>query len=285
MQNSKPWILKDGQWMRDGEIIESDNRSFLYGDGLFETIRVVNMQIPFLELHIERLHYSMQILKLEIIDDLSFERLARHIEQFLIKNKWYKGARIRLTVYRKSEGKYTPYNQQTGYVLSGEPLVTEPVFPFKGKGRLMGYYSGIMKNDGILSSIKTTSSLFYVLAGSFAKENGFDDAFLLNRNGKIIESVNSNILLIKGNTIISPGSEFGALDGTMRKTVLQIAKSIGFEIHNCELTEQDILDADELMLTNAIQGINWVKGFRDRRYYSTVGSEFSRKLNEIVGSN
>jgi branched-chain amino acid aminotransferase len=283
MQTTKPWILKDGQWMRDGNIISSDNRSFLYGDGLFETIRVVNAHIPFLKLHIERLQVSMRVLKFEIIEDLSIERVSKHIEQLLIKNKWFKGARIRLTIYRKADGKYTPANNQTGYILTGEPLVTEPVFPFRGMGRIMGIYSDLLKSDGILSTIKTTSSIYYVLAGSFARQNGYDDVFVLNQRKKIIETVNSNILLIKGKTIIAPGPKFGALDGTMRKMVLRIAMDSGFEVFDRELTEQDVLMADELMLTNAIQGINWVKGFRDRRYYSNVGAEFSRKLNETIG--
>jgi len=282
MESSQPWILINGQWKRDGEIISSKNRSFLYGDGLFETIRVVNAHTPFLNLHVERLRKSLPFLKLEFIEDFSEERLSKHIEQFLTKNRWYKGSRIRLTVYRMADGKYTPSKQQTGYILTGEPLETEPIFPFKGTGRIMGEYTELSKNNNSLSSIKSTSSIIYVLAGTYARNSNLDDVFLKNQNDEIVETVNSNVILVKKRQLISPGPDQFALDGTMRKTVLEIGREFGFEIITRGLSEEDILDADEIMLTNAIQGINWVKGYKDRRYYSNVGFEFSKRLNEMV---
>jgi branched-chain amino acid aminotransferase len=284
MENKGIWILHDGSWQRDGNVISSSNRSFLYGDGIFETMRVEKSRILFLENHIERLHNSLPVLQLDLIDDLTSERISKHVEQFLIKNKWYKSVRIRLTVYRKAVGKFTPENSDTGYMLSGETLDVDPIFPYKGTGRIMGVYNDELKSVSKLAALKTTSSLFYVLAGAYAKKEGLDDVFVCNQSGEIIETVNSNILLIKGRRIFSPGPEHGALDGTMRKTVLQIGLENGYDVLSQPLQENDILEADEIMLTNAIQGINWVKGFKERRYYSETGAEFSKLLNELVMS-
>jgi branched-subunit amino acid aminotransferase/4-amino-4-deoxychorismate lyase len=282
MDNFQPWILYNGQWKRNGEILATNNRSFLYGDGLFETIRIVDTRAPFLSLHVERLLKSMSLLGFEENEDLTELRLSKFIEQLLTKNRWYKGARVRFTVFRMAEGKYTPENQQTGYILTGEPLVSDPVFPFKGKGRIMDSYSSLLKSNNLLSITKTTSSIIYVLAGLYANQNSFDDVFLKNQNEEIIETVNSNVILIKKRELIAPGPEQFALDGTMRKTVLKIGREMGFKIIERGLIESDVFEADEIMLTNAIQGINWVKGYKDRRYYSNIGFEFSKKLNEIV---
>lgn len=282
MEKNGNWILQDGRWLRDGDVVSSNNRSFLYGDGLFETMRVEKNRILFLEKHVERLHKSMPIVNLNLIEDLTSDRILKHVEQFLIKNKWYKSVRIRLTVYRKGTGKFTPGNSETGYMLTGEKLEVDSVYPFKGMGRIVGKFNDLSKNVNELSAIKTTSSLFYVLAGIFAKKEGFDDVFVCNQSGEVIETVNSNVLLIKNRKIISPGPEHGALNGTMRKTVLQIGRDKGYEVINQPLQENDILEADEIMLTNAIQGINWVKGFKERRYYSAIGAEFSKYLNELV---
>lgn len=282
MKHAGQWILKNGQWFNNSDVITSANRSFLYGDGIFETMRTIGTEILFYDAHISRLHSSMERLYLPVIKDLTKERLIQNCIKLIHKNKFYNGGRLRLTVFRESSGRYTPVADRTGYLLEGESLITEPVYPFQSKGKLLTLFSTIKKYRSPLSPIKTTSSQFYVLAGLFARKNGFDDCLILNDKDEIIETVSANILVIKDQNIIAPGPESGALDGTMRKNAISIAGKMGFNIDERGCKEQEILSADEIVLTNAIQGITHAKGYCDRRYYSRTGKQLSVKLNQKV---
>mgnify|MGYP006275848705 CR=1 FL=1 len=281
MESSTPWICINGEWTRES-IIPAGNRSFLYGDGLFETMRTIGTDVVFFDRHIERLHWGMGQLELPIIKILQSDSIKEMVVSLIHKNKWYSGARVRLNVYRESTGRYTPIEDHTGFLLNGEPMHLQPFYPFTGTGKLLTLYSELRKPLNMISTLKTTSSIFYVLAGKFARANGYDDAFCLNMNGDIIESVNSNVFVITDKQVIAPGPEQGALDGTMRKQMLLLLRDQGFEIEECGISDQDLSNADEVLLTNAVQGINWVKGYKDRRYFHRVGLELSNKLNLLI---
>lgn len=276
------WSLHDGRWIKNPLQIDVNNRAFLYGDGLFETMRTYGVTTLFLDKHVKRLYAGMETLQLPFISALSEENIASNVAGLLNRNKWFAGARVRLTVFRNSEGRYTPKENKTSYVLTGEPLETEPLFPFAGQGRIMCVYSDYKKQPSLLSPIKSLNSLPYVLAALHAKQMHCDDSFIFNNSDEIIETSNANVILLKDGKAISPGVNQGALQGTMRTFVNDLLVNDGWLLYERGIVLDELYNADEIILTNAIQGVVWVKGFGEQRYYFENGRAISEKLNRYV---
>ncbi len=285
--NKTQYISYNGQIIAAKEFgITINNRSFQYGDGLFETMHAVGSQVQFFYEHLERLVESMKVLKMEVpvrftIDTLG---LQKEISKLLTKNKIFKGGRIRLSVFRRAGGLYTPKTSEVSYIVQALPL-EQTYYELNTKGYIIDIYDEIPKPVNILSGIKTTSSLLYVMAGIYKKEKKLDECLLINETGNIVEGMSSNIFLIKEENIYTPPLRSGCLNGIMRKKVIELAKSEGFTVFDeVPIKLPDIMAADELFFTNAINGIRWVMGFKQRRYFNKITKILSQKLNEKVFS-
>ena len=148
------------------------------------------------------------------------------------------------------------------------------------KGLIIDLYKDLRKPVNILSNLKSSNSLVYIMAGMYAKENNMDDCILLNENNNLVEGISSNIFLIKGDKIFTPPLKDGPVAGIMRKQILKIADNYGLKISfEDSLNENNLLEADEVFFTNAIQGIRWVLAFKDRRYFNNMAKQFVDKLN------
>ncbi len=285
--NKTQYISYNGQIIAAKEFgITINNRSFQYGDGLFETMHAVGSQVQFFYEHIERLVESMKVLKMEVpvrftIDTLG---LQKEISKLLTKNKIFKGGRVRLSVFRRAGGLYTPKTSEVSYIVQALPL-EQTYYELNKKGYIIDIYDEIPKPVNILSGIKTTSSLLYVMAGIYKKEKKLDECLLINETGNIVEGMSSNIFLIKEENIYTLPLRSGCLNGIMRKKVIELAKIEGYTVFDeVPIKLPDIMAADELFFTNAINGIRWVMGFKQRRYFNKITKILSQKLNEKVFS-
>lgn len=273
----------------NGDLVKSEqfgfsvnNRSFCYGDGFFETIRCCNSKPLFLENHYERAIRALNALKFDIPDFFSKRYFEQNIIRLLKINRIYKGARIRLAIFRKEGGFYTPQSNQPEFIINAAPLEPD-IYKLNEKGLKVEIFDDLLKTRNVLSSFKTSSSLMFVLAGLWRKENKYEDCFILNDSGKIIEALASNIFLCKGDVLFTPSLKSGCVDGTMRKKIIEIALSKGLIVKEPEgFTEKSMFDADEVFVTNAIQGINWVGAFRDKRYYHVHSSMLIEQLNKMI---
>ena len=265
---------------------EVNNRSFQYGDGLFETMHALGTSVQFFYEHIERLIRSMKVLKMEVPVRFSIDTLGlqREITKLLTKNRIYKGGRVRLTVFRQNGGFYSPENNEVNYLIQTEHLKADN-YEYNTKGLNIDIFEEIQKPINILSGLKVTSSIFYVMAGIFKADNKLDECLIINERGNIVEAISANIFIIKENNIYTPSLKSGCLDGIMRKKVIEIAKKDGYTVYDdIPLKLSDIMAADELFFTNAITGIKWVLGFKQRRYYNKISKQLSDKLNDSVFS-
>lgn len=283
--NKTQYISYNGQIIAAKEFgITINNRSFQYGDGLFETMHAVGSQVQFFYEHIERLVESMKLLHMEVpvrftIDTLG---LQKEISKLLTKNKIFKGGRVRLSVFRRAGGLYTPKNSEISYIIQALPL-EHTYYELNTKGYIIDIYDEIPKPVNILSGIKSTSSLLYVMAGIYKKEKNLDECLLINETGNIVEGMSANIFLIKEGNIYTPPLRSGCLKGIMRKKVIELAKNEGFTVFDeVPIKLPDIMAADELFFTNAINGIHWVMGFKQRRYFNKITKILSKKLNQEV---
>ena len=108
----------------------------------------------------------------------------------------------------------------------------------------------------------------YVLAAKYAQEKQMDDAIVLNTQNNLCDTSKANIFLVKGDQIHTPALHQGCINGVMRRVVIEEVKELGFRLYQEEITEEDLLNADEVFLTNAIQMIRWVKTYKHKAYIS-----------------
>jgi branched-chain amino acid aminotransferase len=279
------YVCLNGNFLPDDQpVISHRNRAFCYGDALFETIHCLGTQPQFIENHWLRLTQGMKILRMDPAGDFSLQLIERYIGKLLNKNRIFKGARIRLTVYRDEGGLYSPENNSISWFMESSALEHEK-FELNHKGLYIDIYDVMHKPVNILSNLKTMNGLIFVLAGVFRNENNLDECLILNQYGRITESISSNVFLVKDERIYTPSLSEGCISGTMRYTIIELAGKAGYEIQERGILERNLLDADEIFLTNAIRGIRWIAAYKDRRYYNFVARKLNVKLNEIAFTN
>lgn len=265
----------------DEKVFTVNNRAFKYGDALFETIRIINGEPCFLEDHFIRLKKGMKVLKMHA-DTISFNELEDQIIRLIEKNHIKKGGRVRLTVFRSSDGFYTPEGDEgISYVIEALPL-KEDIYELNEKGISIDIYDELKRSRNKLSQIKTTNNIPYVLAGIYKRENNLDDCMVLNDNDRIVEAISSNIFLYKNNNLYTPSLDEGCIDGVMRRQILKIAKELKINVFEGMVNGNMLLQADELFLTNAIKGIEWVVAYRGKRYFNKATKEIVEQLNKLV---
>lgn len=233
------------------------NRAFKYGDGLFETIRVCRGKILFLEAHFARLSKGLHVLQMQNANQpLSIEKFQKILQDFLAKQS-DANLRIRITFFRKGAGLYTPQENDYAYCIESSPLESSS-FELNEKGLCVGLCTVVRLPIDQLSNLKTTSALPYVLAALEKKEKAWDDCLILNSEGAIAESIAANVFLLKGKQVFTPALNQGCIAGVMRQNIIQIIKQFDLELCEGQIYLEDIKQADEIWLTNAIRGIQWV---------------------------
>ncbi|MGB0166513.1 MAG: aminotransferase class IV [Luteibaculum sp.] len=262
-------------------IIKADNRAFLYGDGVFETFRVVNKQLWDLDSHFKRLYHGLKLLGIEKSVYFSEERIRQHIVQLLDKNQIYADARVRLSVFRNPGGYYTPKDNQLGYLLTVSNISGEG-FELNHQGLAVDAFLDYKKQLNPLAKVKLINSQLYVLAGLEAQRKNLDECLILNEKGNIIESTSSNVFVVCGDVIYTPALSEGCVVGTMRTVVINLAIDLGYKIFECALTHQRLMSADEILLTNAVQGIRWVNRYKSKRYFHKIADQLLLGLNHHV---
>jgi len=263
-------------------VIGSSNRSFLYGDGVFETIHAYGTQGRNLNLHLSRLKRGMETLDIDIPPFLDELMLSKEITRLLNKNRIFGSARLRLTVYRNDGGKYIPENNGAGIIIEADPLELK-MYDLNSKGYTIEIYQDIKKPVNPLSSIKSCNSLYYILAGIYQKKNNVNDCLLINEYDRIAEAISSNVFIVKNDNIYTPASSEGCVPGIMREVIIKVAPKLGFKVNNqVSIPVSKLLDCDEVFLTNTITGIRWVAAFRQQRYFNKVSKLLTDAINRYT---
>ncbi len=220
------------------------NRAFLYGDGFFETFKINNGTCERFGLHYNRILQSVALLQMEwnsAWTQLFFEELllteSKKFEESILK--------VRIIFYRKSAGTYLPEKDSTDFYLKLEPYVVIQKIILKA-----GIYPLAKKSCNFLSSLKTTSSLMFVMAAKFAKEKGWDEAIIINEYGRVCEALTSNIFLKKENIFYTPPLSEGCIDGINRKAFLSENKNV-IE----KPIEIEELKNHQIFFSNAVRGM------------------------------
>lgn len=272
----------------NGEIQSSDttlsnsNRGFLYGDGVFESLKIVDSRILFLEDHYFRLMASMRIVRMQIPDNFTLEYLEEQVLNLAKASNCENSARVRLTVFRNDGGFYLPQTRTVSFLIQIFPL-QESSYSFSDAMYEVDLYKDFYITKQLLSTIKTTNKMINVTGSIFADENDLQNCLLLNNEKNVVEALNGNLFMLIGNQLITPSIEEGCLNGIMRKQVLQIAK----KMENLEVLEQPISPfnlqkADELFITNVIMGIQPITKYRKKEYKSDLSKTLLEEINDLI---
>jgi len=210
------------------------------------------------------------------------EKIRTDITYLINKNKTFSGTRIRLSVFRNDGGLYTPTDNNISYLIETSRLDHDH-YHLNKKGLQIDIYKDIKKPTGIISQFKTGNSLLFIMAGNYKKKLKLDDCLLLNERGNLVESISSNLFIVKDNILLTPGIDSGAVSGIMREQIIEAAIKLGITIYDdCDLSVDDLLQADEIFLTNAITGIKWVVAFQERRFFNKTAKLLIEELNRTA---
>ena len=265
--------------VNEGATIRTGNRSYLYGDGVFESIRIVNGKPINLQNHISRMLEGAKVIKMRPPTYYDVDFFEKRILQLLEKSAIKDGGKCRISLDRSSGGTFLPDTNEVEFYIEVYPLKVSR-FELNQKGIELDVFTEIKKSKTMLSNFKTKNALIYIIASVSAKENGLDDYLLTNDTGGIIESTSSNLFVVSNGVMYTPGLEEGCLAGTMRMQIINLAIENGIKVYECSISPQNLLVADEIFLTNAIKGVTWVIGYRTKRYFNDVSIRMIHLLNE-----
>ena len=272
----------------NGVIQDSDlqltvsNRSFLYGDGVFETLKIVNNKILFFEDHYFRLMASMRIVRMEIPMTFTMEYLEEQILKLVGGLAIKDAARVRFTVFRNEGGFYLPNDNSISFVIQASKLENIrykiPKIQFE-----VDLYKDFIVPRQLLSTLKTANKITHVTASIFAKENQLDSTLLINETKNVIEAANGNLFMLMGNKLITPPISEGCLNGIMRKQIISLAKQIdSVEVIEAAISPFDLQKVDELFITNVIVGIQPITKYRKKEFEVRLANQLLEKLNALI---
>ena len=255
----------NGKFYKQGTaVISPDNRSLKFGDGLFETMKMVDGGLELKEYHFERLFNGMKVLALEIPPYFTDIFLENEIIALTKKNKEYQTARIRLMIFRGDGNLNSPDNYLPNYIIQTWAL--PGVSKLDSTGLIIGVYPDVKKANDILANFKTNNFLPYALAAIHAQKNNLNDCILLNTNDRVCDTTVANIFIIKDKIIYTPPLKESCIAGIVRRWMIENIRYEGLKIKERLLTVEDVKQADEIFLTNSIYPIRWVKQFQNVQY-------------------
>ena len=261
----------------DSAVFSIKNRGFRYGDAIFETIRIVNGNICFLNKHIHRLLEGMRMLKMNIPENFNTDFFQVEISKLILNNSINSGGRVRITIYRDASGYYTPDSNEVAFVIEGFSI-PENNYSLNKDGLTIDLYEDEKIIINKLAAIKTNNCLTHVMAGIYKKEKGLDECVMLNELGSIAECISSNLFVGFNGVLYTPSINQGIIPGIMRSVIMELAKENRIEVQETTLNPQVLVRADEVFLTNSINGIKWVGAYRSKRYFSKT----SRRLIDLL---
>ena len=275
-------VCENGEFIHENDLkISSSNRSFLYGDAIFETMRLYKGKLLFAQRHFDRFSQSSKTIQITIPQEISDAKKIRElIIELSLKNKC-DNARVKLFLYRNEAGKYSTPEVLGSFLIFLEKMNGEPFLLHK-KGLQIGVYEENKKGLGSLSGIKSTSALLQVMAGKYAISKKLDEAIIMNTRDELCEGISSNLFLIQKDKILTPPLSSACLPGVMRSVIIDLCHKHSVKLVQKILVKSDLDNCDEMFMTNAISGIQWVGGYRTKRFYSKKTREIHKLLLSTI---
>ena len=273
-------VNSNGFLVENTEVFGTSNRGFLYGDAVFETMRIHHGSILFLEDHYFRLMATMRIVRMEIPMNFTMEYLETQILSTVKANQCENAARVRITVYRNEGGYYLPETNTVCFAIQAIALDSD-AYVIQSMPYEVDLYKDFHIAKHLLSTLKTTNKMIHITGSVFAKENDLESCLILNEEKNVIEALHGNIFMLVGKTLITPPISDGCLNGVMRKNLQVIAKEMEpLEVLEKSISPFDLQKADELFITNVIQGIQPITKYRKKEYQTDLARTLLQQIND-----
>ena len=265
---------------KDSSSDDFNNRGFLYGDSIFETIKIIDNKIIFWEEHYLRLMSSMRILRIDIPNNYTPEFFEKEITKTNLKIDSLFSGRVRLTIYRGGRGLYLPDNNFPVFVISSKKI-NEKLFKINRDIYKVDLFKDYQIQSNLISNLKTNNRVINVIGSIYAQENELDNCVLLNDNKLVTEFLNGNIFIVNDNIIKTPTLSTGCLNGVMRKKIIELIKKVPkYEIQEKDFSPYELVSSDEIWVTNSISGIIPVTEYRRKSCTNNIGTIIINYFNK-----
>jgi branched-chain amino acid aminotransferase len=255
------------------------DHGLLYGDGVFEGIRAYSGSVFKLKEHVDRLYRSAHMIMLEI--PVAREQMVQAVVETLRRNN-LKDSYIRLVVTR---GVGDLGLNPTKCLMPTIIVITDKIALHKGEAKEKGVTAMLswVKRDPVDATSHEIKSLNYlnsILAKIEANINGVDEAICLDKNGYVCEGVAENIFIAKNGKLFTPPSYTGALSGITAQEVMKLARGLGFEVEEKNITPYELFNAEEVFFTGTAAEIIPVREINKRTINSAKPGPITKKLME-----
>jgi branched-chain amino acid aminotransferase len=255
------------------------DHGLLYGDGVFEGIRAYNGSVFKLKEHIDRLYRSAHMIMLEI--PVSKEEMIQTVLETLRKNN-LKDSYIRLVVTRGvGDLGLNPKKCAKPTII----VITDTIALHKGEAKEKGVTAMIswVKRDPVDATSHEIKSLNYlnsILAKIEANISGVDEAICLDKNGFVCEGVAENIFIVRNGRIFTPPSYTGALPGITAEEIAKLARKLGYEAKDKNITPYELFNAEEVFFTGTAAEIVPVREINKRTISNGKPGPITKRLME-----
>lgn len=271
------YINYNGNIYKEHEpVVPITNRGFKYGDGFFESMVMFNKKVPLLDYHMSRAEFTAEVLSCKFPIGFEDDFLESQILDLASVNDGVQNARVRLQFFRKGGGLYLPDSDEIGYCISMD-AIEHTQFDI-GTGLVVGMREDCYKPIAMNSDLKHTSAMEYIMAAQFARAEKWDEMILLNHYAQVCEGLSSNVFIIKDDMLITPDLDSGCVNGVMRSYIIGLMEG---GVQERDIETNDLLEADEIILTNAVRGTQWVKQFNGKVY----GNKKAVKITALLNKN
>ncbi|ODS29768.1 MAG: branched-chain amino acid aminotransferase [Candidatus Scalindua rubra] len=271
------FIFLNGKIIPDTEgNISSGDRGFLYGDGIYETLRSYNGKPFKLDEHLERMRHSAKQLRISF--EYANADISEKIDELIEKNR-IQDAYIRITLSRGAgDSRLQMDNNLTPTIL----IQVKQFTPYEKKLYEEGMYLVISSCRRSTSSPiychKTTNLLTSILLKEEARKKSAHEAIILNTDGFVAECVVSNIFMVNNGCVSTPALDTNILPGITRRAVLDICKENGIYVEEGRFTVDTLINAEEVFITNSLMEIMPVSRVEDYKIGKTIPGKITQQL-------
>jgi len=262
------------------DFLNENNRGLQLGDAVFEELRVINGDVIFLEDHYLRLMSSMRILRMEIPMNFTMEFMEEEILKLISEDGLRETKQIKFSVYRNtSDNNFSKSDNSISYFITSTTLIN-PFFVLDDKAYEVELFKDFYKNSSMLSNLDTNNKILNVVGSIYAQENDYQDCLLLNERKQVIEALNGNVFIVKGNQVKTPPITDGCVNSVIRKKIIDIVSKFNeVEFLEESLSPFELQKADELFIANNVNGLVSITKYRKKDFVNTTAKSLIGKLN------
>ena len=265
---------------KNTDFLNENNRGVQLGDAVFEELRVINGDVIFLEDHYLRLMSSMRILRMEIPMNFTMEFMEEEILKLICEDGLRETKQIKFTVYRNtSDNNFSKSDNSISYFITSTTLIN-PFFVLDDKAYEVELFKDFYKNSSMLSNLDTNNKILNVVGSIYAQENDYQDCLLLNERKQVIEALNGNVFIVKGDQVKTPPITDGCVNSVIRKKIIDIVSKLNeVEFLEESLSPFELQKADELFIANNVNGLVSITKYRKKDFVNTTAKSLIGKLN------